>query len=266
MALGIHGLGSTGGSDDRPRTLDEYRQCVREIARQGLVDIMLMSVSTSDRLTIQENLLADSAVTPAIRANDATDISLAGTTSRYSSQPSLPFRTASLDHAMGGRENCSPDERTRGADLGRYSVTLNNDAERDARTLTAYAEFRREAEQKGFRHFLEVFPPNAGHGLQPEDIPRVDNDSIVRLLAGVASAGRPQFLKIPYFGPRAMETLATYDSSLIVGILGGATGTTFESFHMVWEAKRYGARAALFGAESTALSISRRLSKCSAEW
>ena len=44
-----------------------------------------------------------------------------------------------------------------------------------------------------------------------------------------------------------MESLARYDSSLIVGILGGSAGTTFDAYHMLWEAKKYGARVALYG-------------------
>ena len=51
---------------------------------------------------------------------------------------------------------------------------------------------------------------------------------IARTLAGVTSAGRPLFLKIPYCGPRAIEELVNYDSTLIVGILGGASGPTAE--------------------------------------
>ncbi|MFO7902142.1 MAG: hypothetical protein ACQESR_14160 [Planctomycetota bacterium] len=44
-----------------------------------------------------------------------------------------------------------------------------------------------------------------------------------------------------------MEALATYDSSLIVGMLSGSPGTTYDAFHMLWEAKKYGARVALYG-------------------
>jgi hypothetical protein len=88
--------------------------------------------------------------------------------------------------------------------------------------------------------------PNAP--VQPvDDVPRFVNDSIGRLLAGIGSSSRPLFLKMPYFGPAAMEQLVSYDSSLVVGILGGSAGTTFDAFQMLWEAKRYGARAALFG-------------------
>lgn len=44
-----------------------------------------------------------------------------------------------------------------------------------------------------------------------------------------------------------MEALAGYDRRLIVGILGGSSGTTFDAFQMLWEAKKYGARVALYG-------------------
>jgi hypothetical protein len=83
--------------------------------------------------------------------------------------------------------------------------------------------------------------------LRPADVPRFVNDSIARLLAGIGSSTRPIFLKMPYFGPAALEQLVSYDRSLVVGILGGSAGTTFDAFHMLWEAKKYGARAALFG-------------------
>jgi hypothetical protein len=44
-----------------------------------------------------------------------------------------------------------------------------------------------------------------------------------------------------------MEELCGYDSSLVVGVLGGSAGTTFDAFSLVYEAKRHGARVALFG-------------------
>ena len=95
-------------------------------------------------------------------------------------------------------------------------------------------------------HFLEVFAPNAPVREIP-DVPRFVNDSIARTLGGVTRAGRPLFLKMPYFGPAAMEQLVSYDPTLIVGILGGSAGTTHDAFRMLWEAKKHGARAALFG-------------------
>ena len=80
------------------RTLEEYRQLIRDVARQGLVDIVLMSASANELLTIQERLFEDSHVTPAVRANDTTDIWLAAGSGRYTTQPSRPFRTATIDH------------------------------------------------------------------------------------------------------------------------------------------------------------------------
>lgn len=249
MAFGINAPGQEVGpsGEKRVRTLQEFRQHAREIVEQGLVDIMLMSASTNEILCLEEHTFSQSSVTPAIRANDTTDIWLAGSNARYGTQSSLPFRSASIDHAMCGHEDCEPDERRKGTDLGLYSITFNNDAKLDRDALIAYQDFRVEAEKKGFRHFLEIFAPNAASNLASQDIPRFVNDSIVRTLAGIAQASRPLFLKIPYFGPRAMEELVNYDSSLIVGILGGSAGTTLDAFQLVWEAKKYGARAALFG-------------------
>ena len=55
------------------------------------------------------------------------------------------------------------------------------------------------------------------------------------------------FLKIVYHGPKAMEELVHYDPHTIVGVLGGSAGTTYDAFKLLSEAKKYGARVALFG-------------------
>src|SRR5256885_5027657 len=148
---------------------------------------------------------------------------------------------------MAGRLDRTPDERRRGADLGLYSITPNNSLEFDYVTLQAYKDFRIEAERKGFRHFLEVFDPNACGNQCPADLGRFINDLIVRTLAGVPRAARPIFLKIAYHGPRAMEELVQYDPHLVAGILGGSSGTTYDAFKLLEDAKKHGARAALFG-------------------
>ena len=248
MAFGISAPGASPehhAAEGRFRSLQEYRNLIRENVCQGLIDIMLMSASTNEVLTIQERLFDDSPVTPAIRANDTTDIWLAQG-GAYSQEPSQPFRSASIDIAMCGKAECHPDERCRGADLGLYSVTFNNDVTTDHRTLEEYRRFREEAAAKGFRHFLELFDPNAPLAPIP-DIGRFMNDMTVRALAGVAAESRPVFLKVVYHGPAAMEQLAAYDSGLVVGIMGGSSGTTFDAFHQLWEARKYGARAALYG-------------------
>ncbi len=135
-----------------------------------------------------------------------------------------------------------------GANLGLYSITFNNDVALDVATLEAYKAFRIEAEVKGFRHFLEVFDPNAAtHPVPPEELGHFVNDLVVRALAGVATPGRPVFLKMVYHGPKAMEELAHYDPHLVPGILGGSAGTTHDAFKLLAEAKKYGAKAALYG-------------------
>ena len=60
------------------------------------------------------------------------------------------------------------------------------------------------------------------------------------ILAGVPQAGRPVFLKIVYHGPRAMEELVAYDPHLVVGVLGGASGTTHDAFALLEQAKKQG--------------------------
>src|SRR3954452_5384983 len=245
MAAGLAATGKDAVTG-KVRSLAEYRDQMREVVRQGLVDIMLMSASTSEVLTIKERRFVDSAVTPAVRANDTTDIHLpAGGT--YAAEPSRPFRTATIEQLQSGKVNPTAEGRRIGADLGLYSITPNNQLEFDYPTLLAYKDFRVEAEAKGFRHFLEVFDPNACADHCPADLGRYINDLIVRTLAAVPSSGRPVFLKIVYHGPKAMEELAAYDPHLVPGILGGSSGTTYDAFKLLEEAKRHGARAGLYG-------------------
>src|ERR1051325_5027991 len=159
-----------------------------------------------------------------------------------------PFRTATIDQIQCGKIEC---DRTAadfpGANLGLYSVTFVNDLDQDRETLAAFKEFREEAERKQFRYFLEVFDPNVQSGIAPEKLGEFINDNIIRSLAGVPESGRPVFLKIVYHGPRAMEELAQYDPNLVVGVLGGSAGTTYDAFRLIHDAQKYGARVALFG-------------------
>ncbi len=249
MAFGIGAPGLSPESHTgelRYKTLDEYRDQMRAITRQGLVDIMLMSASSNYALTFAEKLFEDSHVTPAVRANDTTDVHLARG-GHYAEHPAHPFRSLSIDHAQCGHLDCAPEERSMGANLGLYSVTFNNDFYHDLRTLERFHDFREEAERKGFRYFLEVFDPNVPGVISPEILPRYLNDMISRMLAGVAPAGRPRFLKIVYHGPKALEELIRFDPHLVVGILGGSAGTTRDAFQLLYDAQKYGAKVALFG-------------------
>ena len=238
MGGGRPGPGPERDADGRPldayRPLAGYLDEIRAIVRQGVVDVMLVSSSTLERLGA--DLFAASGVTPAIRANDTTDIwGLRG--GAYPGEPSRPFRTASLARA-----------RDLGCDLCLYSITFNNRVEDDVRSLEAFAAFREDAERSGMRYFLEVFNPNVETGFASlEETGAYVGDCILRCFAGLTRAERPRFLKIAYNGPRAMTELCSYDPELVVGILGGAAGTNRDTFQLLADAQRDGARVALFG-------------------
>lgn len=249
MAFGIAAPGKSPehhAHEGKFRTLAEYREQIRRVIQQAQVDIVLMSASTNEILTIEERLFDNSPLTPAARANDTTDIHVV-TGGHYISQPARPFRTATIDHIQCGKYSCNAEERTLGANLGLYSVTYNNDLELDLHTLEKFREFRIEAEKKGFRYFLEVFNPNNPDAVEPDKLGQFINDRIVRDLAGVTKAGRPLFLKVVYQGPKFMEQLVQYDPDMIPGIMGGASGTTMDAFKLLQDAKKYGARVALYG-------------------
>src|SRR3954454_5438562 len=244
MAFGLAATG-TDPVTGRPRSLAEFRDQTREIVAQGLVDIMLMSPSTAEVLTIDERIFTGSPVTPAVRAHDTSDIhAMAG--SAFAAQAARPFPSAPTPQLMPGLAAPAPSQPMHGPDLGLYSITPANQVDADIRALEAYKAFRLEAELAGFRHFLEVFDPNVP-ATAPEDRGRYVNDFVARTLAGVPRNGRPLFLKMAYHGPRAMEELVAYDPHLVPGILGGSGGTTFNAFFLLEDARRHGARAALFG-------------------
>ena len=229
------------------RNLPEFLDIIREVTHQGLIDIMLMSAYVNEQLSIKEGLFKNSHVTPAARANDTTDV-WAVRHGCYTREASQPFRSASIDHIQCGEVDCARDgDDFPGANLGLYSITFVNDLEQDREALLWYKEFRKEAERKKFRHFLEIFDPNVSSGIAPEKLGEFINDNILRTLAGVPDSGRPIFLKIVYHGPKAMEELAQYDPNLVVGILGGSAGTTYDAFKLIHDAQKYGARVALFG-------------------
>src|SRR5205809_3129918 len=95
MALAIGAPGKSPeahGGELRYRSLQEFRDIIDQIVEQQMVDIMLMSASTNELLTIEKRIFDKSPVTPAARANDTTDIHIARG-SRYPAEPSLPFRT-----------------------------------------------------------------------------------------------------------------------------------------------------------------------------
>jgi len=210
-------------------SLIAWHNSLTKLIMQEKLDIMLTSVSAMDTLARDQKLFANSPVTPAIRANDATDIWL-GHIANYNKEPSRPFATTTIEEAQYGTllpaEGQTPD-----VNLGLYSITFNNDLDADLHSLEVFKQFRVEARQKGFRYFLEVFNPNAPVDLAEEDFPKFVNDSIGRMIAAIPRDSRPDFLKIPYNGAQAMEDLVTY-TSVIPGILGGPASTHYDTFKL----------------------------------
>src|SRR5499426_2360357 len=175
------------------RNLPEFLDIIREVTHQGLVDIMLMSAYVNEQLTMKEGLFKNSHVTPAARANDATDV-WAVRHGCYTRESAQPFRTATIDQIQCGKIECDrTSDDFPGANLGLYSVTFVNDLDQDRETLLAFKAFREEAERKKFRYFLEVFDPNVQSGIAPEKLGEFINDNIIRSLAGVPDSGRPLF-------------------------------------------------------------------------
>ena len=247
MGPGLHAIGPArerDGSSKRFRTRAEFISAIEAVIRQDIVDIMLTSASNLERL-VARDAFAGTGVKPAIRANDATDVwGLRGAS--YANSPSRPFRTASLSRVRSGGTTPEPGAKIALTDLGLYSLTFNNDIDRDVASLEAFHEFRADAAANDFHYFLEVFNPNVA-GVAPDLMPHFVNDAIVRCLAGLLEAERPLFLKIAYNGPRALEELASFDPELVVGVLGGGAGTTRDCFELIHQAEKYGARVALFG-------------------
>ncbi len=246
------GIGMAGprrrpdGSVDGMRTRRDYLDAITALVQQDIIDISLMSASNLEVL-IEEGVFATSGVQPAIRLNETTDVFGGIRHNNYTSRMSVPHRSAVLSRAMYGSSKPQPHSPIVGTDLGLYSMTFNNDLDADLLTLETFKDFRAEASAVGFRYFLEVFNPNAPVGLDAAKIPGFVNDHIVRSLAGVVKADRPQFLKIPYNGPQALEELTQFDPTVVVGVLGGGAGTTRDAFELVYQAERHGGRLALFG-------------------
>ena len=216
------------------KKLNDYKKAMVSMSKSNLIDIMLMSASIGEEL-IKKKIFNNSKVTPAIRMNDTSDIWLMRNGNYRSTNP-RPFRSARLDSV------------SKFAKLGLFSMTFSRNVDFDLSMLNAYRDFRIEATNYKFKHFLEVFNPPINIGLKPKELGDYINDCIIKAIAGQTKDERPLFLKIAYNGPKAMEALATYDpANLIVGILGGSKGTTRDCFELIKKASKYGAKVALFG-------------------
>jgi hypothetical protein len=237
------GVTATGfdwsGDSPRRRTRQEWLAQIEAIIEQDIVDIMLVSASNLELLQ-EKGAFVGSQMKPAVRANLESMCWGGVRHGIYTKHASIPFRDVNIARLMANYP-------TSGTDLGLYSVSFSNDLEADARTLSAFADFRSEAAKHGFKYFYEVFNPSIDIGFSREEIGEFVNDSIIKSLAGTTRADRPLFLKTPFNGPKALEELASFDSELIVGVLGGGAGTTRDTFELVAQAERHGGRLALFG-------------------
>jgi hypothetical protein len=214
------------------RTRTEFLDQIERVITQDIVDIMLTSAGNMERLK-NKDAFQGRGVQSAFRANETTCVWGTVRHGRYAQTPSRPYRGANLSFAP--------------ANLCLYSLTFNNDTEADARALEAYATFRRDARAAGVQHFLEVFNPNVPDAVGALEIGDYVTDCILRLLASLTDRERPEFLKVAYNGPEAMQELSAHDPSMVVGVLGGAGTTHRDTFELIAQSERHGARLALFG-------------------
>ena len=148
------------------RTLEEYRELIRQNTRQGLVDIMLMSASTNYQLTIQRAAVRRLARHPGDprqrhdRRSPRPRLAL-----RRGPGAAAPFGPARSRHVRARRlRPGGADARRRPRPLQRHVQQRPGARPADART---FHQFREEAERKGFRYFLEVFDPNVPGAVDP---------------------------------------------------------------------------------------------------
>lgn len=235
LAGGVTAMGprrDRNGNAAGYRTRPEFHDQIRALIKQDEVDIMLASTATIETL-VNERAFDGTRVLAAFRGNEATDAWVGIRGGRYRESAPRPYRGAALELAL--------------APICLYSLTYINDAEHDAASLETYAQFRAETRKQGLMHFLEVFNPNVNTGLSPAEMPAFINDCIIRTLASLTQSERPEFLKVAYNGPDALEELVMHDPSVVVGVLGGGQGTHRDTFELLAQTERRGGRLALFG-------------------
>jgi DhnA family fructose-bisphosphate aldolase class Ia len=242
--VGLHGLGPAGSSY---RTHPEFVGLIREIVKQADVDAVLMTPADAELLAARECIFDDSPVTPLVRMNAETGV-WGPRGGRYKREYSYPFQTVHLDEqtccnlVQTACRNCC-------VSAGLYSITLNNDVSADHRTLSAYLTFAREAAKiEGFKHLLEVFPPNVQlPDMDQEQMAGYVADSIVRIMSHLTRDQRPLLIKTQYIDEQVWEELTGFDPELVIGALGGSYKNARATLDLAHKVISGGGRAVLFG-------------------
>ena len=137
---------------------------------------------------------------------------------------SRPFRTACLSRVMYGATS-----RSRQASRHRSRPLLHHLQQRPRRR-PAHAGSVPRVSRRAAAQRLQVLPrsvrPERRRRHRPPSSCRTTSTTASCAASPASPAERPQFLKIVYNGPKALEELASYDPSLVIGVLGGGAGTT----------------------------------------
>ena len=250
-AGGLRGLGKTNdGGKWRARRQAEFIQLCRDLTKDGYIDGCLLTPSDAEILAVEERLFQTTPVTPMVRLNAETSI-WSPRHGAYGRSPAQPFQTVQVNAQSPEAAYCTTlgDALECHVRIGLYSITLNNDADADRRTLLEYLNFAREVgNHPQFDHFLEVFLPNMQlPGLDYEKRGQYVADSIVRTMSYLKKHQRPRFIKTEYTGAATWKELCDFDPNLIIGALGGARINTRKTLELASNIVAGGGRATLFG-------------------
>ncbi len=248
VAYGMTGIGTEPSPKPHYRTRPEYLAMMREVMADGAIDGLLMTPADAEVLAFDEKLFDDSPVTPVVRMNAETHI-WSPRHGKYRQQYSRPFKTVLT--AEAGRYcteamQCARDCKIK---LGLYSVTLNNDAEADARTTGEFLDFAWECgNTPDFHYFLEVFLPNMQQpGMDSKEQGEYIADNIVRLMSYLRSHQRPAFIKTVYTSADTWRALCDFDPTLVIGALGGTRVNARTSMQLAHDVTEHGGQVILFG-------------------
>ena len=87
-----------GKLTETPASYDSYLNKMKEMTKSQMVDVMLMSMTSAERL-VDQNIFNNSPVTPAVRLNDTSCIWGLLRHGEYDTHQSRPFATTQLRHA-----------------------------------------------------------------------------------------------------------------------------------------------------------------------